>query len=77
VPIGTFNYCSNEPFKDVMKNLELTEGSPDRPDIDGIISNTVAGLYTWTGIEYANFTHLKMYVQGNSATKPWVANGET
>jgi hypothetical protein len=58
-----------------MANLELVEGAPDRPNIDGIISNTDAGLYTWAGIEYANFTEMKMYVQGNSETKPWVANG--
>ena len=58
-----------------MANLDLTVASPSRPTIDGVISNTAAGLFNWTGTEYESFTLLEMYVSGDPTTnKPYVAN---
>lgn len=70
----TTTYCLNKDPTSVITNLDLTEGSDHRPTIDGVISNTAAELYTWSGSEYDSFTLLRMYVQGDSNNKPWVAN---
>jgi hypothetical protein len=53
-----------------MVNLDLTVNSGFRPSIDGIISMTGDGVYDkdgWVGDEYALFTKLDMWNQGNDA----------
>lgn len=78
--VGTYDYCADEKApRAQIANLDLTVGSPFRPDIDGFISNNMTNYTDWPGWtsgvnpEYANFTTLRMYIAGKPQF-PYVGN---
>jgi hypothetical protein len=73
----TYTHRKNCHQSGTMANLDLTVNGGYRPTIDGIISMSGDGVYDndgWTGDEYALFTKMNMWNQGNDA-KELLATG--